>query len=422
VRVLLVGSGGRENALGWRIASSPSVSALVATGDNPGWPERVQVRPGAPVAVAEALRAEPEGLGLVVVGPEAPLAEGVADQLVDRGIPCFGPVAAAARLEASKAFAKEVMAAAGVATASALVIDATDPADLARGRARCDAGEVVVKADGLAAGKGVVVCRTPEEAHGALAGMTAHGEAARRIVLEDRLEGPEVSVFALCDGARAVPLLSARDHKQLLDGGRGPNTGGMGAVAPSPDIDAAQAAQIVAEVHQPVVDEMARRGAPYRGVLYAGLMLTSSGPRVLEFNVRFGDPECQALMPLWEDDPVPWLLGAAEGRMPEGVPRFSAGAACCVVLASRGYPVSAERGVRIPEPVDHRPGLPAGAGVLVFHAGTRRDADGTLRTSGGRVLGITGVGADLGAAREAAYAAVDGWRFDGAQVRGDIGA
>ncbi|MEZ4238149.1 MAG: phosphoribosylamine--glycine ligase [Myxococcota bacterium] len=415
MRVLLVGHGGRENALAWRLARSERVTSLVVCGDNPGWPRAATRREGTLLALLDEMPGEPEGLALVVVGPEAPLAEGLADAAAARDVPCFGPTAAAARLETSKAFAKEVMVAAGVPTAGALVVDPRDPDDLARARARCDRGDVVVKVDGLAAGKGVVVCETPDQAHAALAQLAAFGEAAERLVLEDRLVGPEVSVFALCDGQRAVPLLSARDHKQLLDGGRGPNTGGMGAVAPSPDVDAVRAAEIVAQVHQPVVEALAARGMPFRGVLYAGLMLTADGPRVLEFNVRFGDPECQALMPLWEDDPVPWLLGAARGALPAGRPRVARGAACCVVLASRGYPASSEKGTRIPEPAPTE-------GVVVFHAGTRRDPDGTLRTNGGRVLGVTGVGADPASARAAAYAAVEGWRFDGAQLRTDIGA
>lgn len=412
LRVVLVGAGGRENALAWRLVRSEQVGVLVVTADNPGWPSGVNLVRGEPLAVIDGLDAPPD---LVVVGPEGPLAAGLADALATRGIPCLGPTRAAAQLETSKAFAKEVMAATGVPTAGAVVVDLADPRDAARARDRAVRGDVVVKADGLAGGKGVVVCRTGAEALDALDGIARFGDAARRVVLEDRLEGPEVSVFALCDGERAVALPSAQDHKALLDGGKGPNTGGMGAYAPCPLVDAPEADRIVREVHVPVIRELARRGTPFRGVLYAGLMLTADGPRVLEFNVRFGDPECQALVPLWEDDPVPWLLGAARGALPAGRPRFVDGAACCVVLAARGYPEAPERGAFVPEPA-------ASPDVVVFHAGTSRGFDGRLQVTGGRVLGVTGVGPDLRTARERAYAAVEGWRFDGMAIRRDIGA
>ncbi len=414
MRVLLVGNGGREAALAWRLARSPTLGNLTVTGANPGWPQGVEVRPATTVAeivkLARHCRAE-----LVVVGPEAPLAAGLADALASAGIPCFGPSRQAARLESSKAFAKEVCAAAGVPTADALVVDASSAEDLERARERCRMGRVVVKADGLAAGKGVYVCPDPESALAALDEVAQHGEAARQLVLEDLLVGPEVSVFALCDGKRAVPLPSAQDHKQLLDGGRGPNTGGMGAYAPCPLVDANAARKLCAAIHQPVVDEMARRGTPFRGVLYAGLMMTPDGPRVLEFNVRFGDPECQPLMVLWDEDVLPWLHGAATGSLPWGHPKLGRGAACCVVLASAGYPATSTRGTPILEP-------PPTEGVIVFHAATTRGDDGVLRTDGGRVLGVTGVGPDLETARARAYAAVYGWRFEGAQLRTDIGA
>jgi phosphoribosylamine--glycine ligase len=408
MRVVLVGNGGREHALAWRIARSPTLTRLIVTAPNPGWPERADLIPATKPAEIVALAKDAD---LVVVGPEAPLAAGLADEVCAAGVPCFGPVRAAARLEASKAFAKEVMAAAGVPTAASLAVDRDDP----RARERCARGDVVLKADGLAAGKGVVVCATPEEALAALDGMARFGDAARTLVLEDRLTGPEVSVFALCDGVRAVPLPSAQDHKTLLDGGRGPMTGGMGAYVPCPLVDADAVRRIVATVHQPVVDEMARRGAPYRGVLFAGLMLTPDGPKVLEFNVRFGDPECQPLMALWDEDVLPWLHGAATGTLPAGEPRFGAGSACCVVLAAPGYPDAPQKGIAIPEPAPSD-------GVLAFHAGTTRGDDGVLRTNGGRVLGLTGVGPDLATARARAYDALPGWWFPGEQHRSDIGA
>ena len=413
MRVVLVGSGGREAALAWRIMQSPSLRRLVVTGDNPGWPSGAVLRAASGTAALVEL-ARDEGADLVVCGPEQPLAEGLADALAEVGIPCFGPRLAAARLESSKAFAKEVMVAAGVPTAGSMVVDLDRPEDRVAAEARARRGDVVVKADGLAAGKGVVVCVGAEEALAALDEVRALGEAGRIVLLEDRLVGPEVSLFALCDGERAVALPSAQDHKQLLDGGRGPNTGGMGAVVPCPLVDAAAGEALVASVHQPVLDELRRRGIPFRGLLYAGLMMTPDGPRVLEFNVRFGDPECQPMMALWDDDILPWLLGAARGELPAGAPRFAEGAACCVVLASAGYPASKTVGVAIPDPggVD---------GVLVFHAATRRTAEG-LSTHGGRVLGLCGVGPDHGQARARAYGAVKGWSFEGVQLRTDIGA
>lgn len=414
MRVLLVGCGGREAALAWRMARSPTLTGLVVTGDNPGWPATAEIRRASSHDDIAALAL---GADLVVVGPEAPLEAGLADRLLEAGIPTFGPVAAAARLEGSKAFAKEIMAAAGVPTARAIVVDRNDPDAVRQARARCDRGAVVVKVDGLAAGKGVFVCPTAQEAHQALdlAWGGRFGAASDRLVLEDLLSGPEVSVFALCDGERVVALPSAQDHKRLKDTDQGPNTGGMGAYAPCPLVDDADAQRLVQTVHLPVIQELARRGAPFRGVLYAGLMLTPEGARVLEFNVRFGDPECQALMCLWDDDLLPWLHGAAIGRLPAGRPRFADGAACCVVLAASGYPDRPEKGAIVPEP-------PARDGVVVFHAGTRRDEAGLLRVSGGRVLGVTGVGADLSEARRHAYGALPAWSFPGAQHRSDIGA
>ncbi|MCA9492612.1 MAG: phosphoribosylamine--glycine ligase, partial [Myxococcales bacterium] len=286
-RVMVVGGGGREHALIWRLLASPSVAHLVATAPNPGFPERVHVDPASEIDAIVAV-ARRHQVDLVVVGPEAPLAAGLADAVEGAGIPCFGPRAAAAALETSKAFAKDVMRAAGVPTATALVIDPSDPGQLLAAEERCRRGRVVLKADGLAAGKGVVVCREADEALEALRTMSRFGDAAKRVLLEDLLEGPEVSLFALSDGERTVALPSAQDHKTLLDGGRGPNTGGMGAYAPCPLVDPETAGAWVEQLHQPVVDELARRGTPFRGVLFAGLMLTEDGPRVLEYNVRFG--------------------------------------------------------------------------------------------------------------------------------------
>lgn len=412
MRVVLVGAGGRETALAAAIARSPQLEALHVVAPHPGWPDaaRVPDAPQDPLALATSV-----GADLVVIGPEAPLADGLADRCRAAGIAAFGPGREAARLETSKAFTKEVCAAAGVATPRALVVDRSDPAQLERARERCREGNVVVKADGLAAGKGVIVCRSAEEAESALDAMDRFGDAARHVVLEDRLEGPEVSVFALCDGERTMALPAAHDHKALLEGNRGPNTGGMGAVAPSARLDEAATRELVERVHAPVIRELARRGHPFRGVLFGGFMLTDQGPALLEFNVRFGDPECQPLMTLWADDVLPYLHGAATGALPASPPRFASDTAVCVVLASAGYPATSTKGVAIPEPAPREH-------VTVYLAGASRDAGGTLRTAGGRVLGVTGVGPDVETARRRAYASVEGWRFEGAQFRSDIGA
>ncbi len=413
MRIVLVGHGGREAALAYRLMRSPSCTTLVVTGANPGWPDQVVLRPASTPQQIVELAADVDA-DLVVCGPEAPLADGLADGLMARGIPCFGPSQAAAQLETSKAFAKQIMEEAQVPTAAAVVADLSTDAGRAAARARAERGQVVVKADGLAAGKGVVVCPGAEEALAALDDLQTLGEAARTVVLEDLLTGPEVSLFALCDGERIAVLPSARDHKQLLDGGKGPNTGGMGAIVPSPDVDAVRGQLLAEQVHLPVVRTMAARGTPFRGLLYAGLMLTPDGPKVLEFNVRFGDPECQPLMALWADDLAAWLHGAAIGELPEGTPRFADAHACCVVLASAGYPASKQVGVAIPT------GEQA-SDLVVFHAGTRDD-DGQLVTAGGRVLGLCGVASTPEAARQRAYAALPSWSFDGAQWRTDIGA
>jgi len=415
MKVLLVGHGGREHALAWRISQSPQLSQLIVTGQNPGWPASVSFR--AASTVSEWIQvAKDEAVNLVVVGPEAPLSLGLADALKREGIPCFGPEQAAARLETSKSFAKEVMIAAGVETAGYLTLDTQSPQDMEAARERCSQGGVVIKADGLAAGKGVFVCPSADEALAALDEVCSgrFGSAAQHIVLEDLLVGPEVSLFAICDGVNTVVLPSSQDHKTLLEGNRGPNTGGMGAYVPCPLVDLDLGAQLVRQIHQPVVDEMARRGTPFVGVLYAGLMMTPDGPKVLEFNVRFGDPECQPIMQLWDGDILPWLHGAALGALPEGQPQFASdAAACCVVLASAGYPMTSTKGVAIPEPEQH-------AGVTVFFAGARRADDGGLVTNGGRVLGVCTRASTISDARDQAYRALEAWRFDGCQYRKDI--
>jgi phosphoribosylamine--glycine ligase len=351
-------------------------------------------------------------VGLVVVGPEAPLAAGLADACAAAGIPVFGPTAAAARIESSKAFAKRLMQEAGLPTAAAhLFEDAAEAMSFVRASRR----PWVVKADGLAAGKGVVL---PEDVDGTLAaiGALAGTPAGACLLLEERLSGPEVSLIALCDGERLLPLPLAQDHKRLLDGDRGPNTGGMGAYAPAPPVSAEDVRRIADELMAPVVRALAAAGAPFRGALYAGLMLTEQGPRVLEFNARFGDPETQALVPLIEGDLLAALLACAAGRLDPQMLGWAEGAAACVVLAAAGYPETPRRGDLIGgvEAVDE-------PGALIFHAGTAWEA-GCLMTAGGRVLGVTGLGRTLHAALARAYEVVDVISFEGMQYRRDIGA
>ena len=364
---------------------------------------------GDPAALAEAARAA--GVGLVVVGPEAPLVDGLADALAAAGVRCFGPSGAAARLEGSKAFAKEIMAAAGVPTAAHRVVTTVDD-----GLAAVDGYPAVIKADGLAAGKGVAIAADEAAARDALTEMlVARRFGDHPVVVEEHLTGDELSLLALCDGEHAVPLAPARDYKRIGDGDTGPNTGGMGCYSPVPEADAL-VADTIAGVHQPVVDELARRGTPFRGVLYAGLMLGPDGPKVLEFNVRFGDPETQVVLPRLRTDLLELLLAATEpGGLAGAEPDWDPRAAVCVVLASRGYPGAATTG-------DAIAGLDAlPAGTEVFHAGTA-ERDGAIVTAGGRVLGVTALGADRAAARAAAYAAADVISFDGRQLRRDIAA
>jgi phosphoribosylamine---glycine ligase len=397
VRVLIVGSGGREHALAWKLAQAPSLTDLHAAPGSPGiarfgecHPIRAEDAEGI-LALARSLEVD-----LVVVGPEAPLVAGLADVLRPGGVAVFGPSAAAAAIEGSKSFAKDVMSAAGVPTAPMLPV----------ARPPC-----VVKADGLAAGKGVHVCRTQEELEAALRAVTALG---RSFVVEQLLEGPEISVFAVCDGREAIPLVPAQDYKRAYDGDEGPNTGGMGSYAPVPGIDAGLVEQVLDTVHRPVLDELARRGAPFIGLLFAGLMLTDAGAMVLEFNCRFGDPETQSVLPLLEGDLVEVLAGAAAGELSGGTIRARPGAAVTVVLAAATYPEAGDRGSTI-RGVDEA----EAAGALVFHAGTALQGP-QLVTNGGRVLGVTGLGDTVATARDAAYAAADLVEFEGARRRDDI--
>jgi phosphoribosylamine--glycine ligase len=403
----LVGEGGRETAIARRLAQSACVRELHVSGDHPGWP-LASIRYTASGRADLLEYAASAGWNLVVVGPEAPLADGLADDLAAIGIPCFGPSQAAARLEESKAFAKTVMRAAGVPTASAVEVIPTDAASVEAGQSRCRGGFVALKLDGLAGGKGVEVHRGAVEA---LRAFERYVRLGRPFLVEDLVEGMEVSVFALSDGERVVAMPSVRDHKRLLDGDRGPNTGGMGAFGPV--LVAADVEALVARVHAPVVAEMERRGTPFRGVLYAGVMLTPTGPIVLELNVRWGDPEAQVLMALWEDDPVPWLWGAATGEWPEGFPRFRDGVACCVVLAAPGYPEAPEVGATF--------AFTQPSSVIVDLAGVERGDAGVLRVQGGRVLGLTALGSDLATARATVYRALSDVVFSGARWRSDIG-
>ncbi|MGA8892606.1 MAG: phosphoribosylamine--glycine ligase [Anaeromyxobacteraceae bacterium] len=417
MRILVVGGGGREHALVWKIGQSELVRKVFCAPGNPGT-ARLAENVAIPADAVDQLTAwaVSNRIDLVVVGPEAPLVLGLADRLAAAGITVFGPSAAAARLEGSKAFAKEVMAAAGIPTAAHGTFDALGPA---LAHARAAQGRVVVKADGLAAGKGVVVCADMDEAEEALRAILVdriHGEAGARVVVEERMEGPEASVIALVDGERVRVLPPAQDHKRIFDGDRGPNTGGMGAFTPTPTVDGALLADVEKKVLLPTVREMARRGTPFRGALYAGLMLTKAGPRVLEFNARFGDPETQPILMRLSGDLVPALLGAARGDLSNVRLAVDPRAAVGVVMAAEGYPGRVTTG----DEIDGAEG-PFPEGVQVFQAGTRRGPDGRLVTAGGRVLTVCALGDDRPEAAARAYEAIEQVRFRGAQYRRDIG-
>jgi phosphoribosylamine---glycine ligase len=427
LQVLVIGGGGREHALAWALARSPGVAQVYVAPGNAGtnWPaaegrapaKAIQLDdrdlPGL-VELARELRVD-----LTVVGPEAPLAAGIVDLFQSRGMPIFGPSQEAARLESSKAFAKTFMRDHRIPTADFAIFD---DYDAARRYVRQQSRPLVIKADGLAAGKGVVVCDGPEQAEQALRRMLIQGEfseAGATVLVEQRLAGPEVSLLAFSDGRTVVPMPPARDHKRVYDGDRGPNTGGMGAYAPAPDLSASQLEAIRRTILQPTIDGMTRCGTPYIGVLYAGLMLTDAGPQVLEFNCRFGDPETQVLLPLLATPLDQVLLACVAGRLHETPVRWREGACAAVVLAAPGYPDAYPKGLPIAG-LDDAASTFAPDELIVFHAGTRGSAD-RLVTSGGRVLAVSGLGENLAGALARAYAGVEHIHFEGMHYRRDIG-
>lgn len=418
MKVLIIGSGGREHALAWKLAQSAQVEALFVASGNAG---TIDMATNVPISVTDlpalAQFALDNEIGLTVVGPEVPLAMGLTDYFQARGLVVFGPSQAAAQLEASKAFSKDFMQAEGIPTA--VYATFTDHASASAFLQENGERAWVVKASGLAAGKGVIVCDTVAEAQFALdeiMGDKRFGEAGETVIIEERLTGPEVSLLALCDGETAVPLLPARDHKRAYDGDAGPNTGGMGAYAPPADVDSALVEEIMERVIQPTLVGMAKRGTPYVGVLYAGLMLTPDGMKVLEFNCRFGDPETQVVLPMLESDLATIMLACTRGELTADLVKMRDGACATVVLASPGYPNSYPKGLPIT-------GIELANGVenvVVFHAGTKQTEAGVV-TSGGRVLAVSAWGADLETAVAQAYAGIEQINFDKAHYRRDIG-
>lgn len=416
MKVLVVGSGGREHALCWKIAQRPDTEVYVAPG-NIGMVDvatLVNIKVDDIAGLVDFAKAE--GIDLTVVGPELPLTLGIVDAFQEAGLACFGPNKAAAKLEGSKAFSKELMKKYGIPTAAFDTFT-----DVEKAKAFVDEIGVpcVVKADGLAAGKGVIICMTREEADKAIEDMLtdhAFGDASATIVIEEYMVGPEVSVLAFADGKSVLPMVSAQDHKRIFDGDKGPNTGGMGAYSPAPVYTEALSAEVNKTIIEPTIAAMAAEGTPFTGILYTGLMLTEKGPRVLEYNVRFGDPETQPIMVRMKSDIVELFQACVDGKLDEATLEWHDEAAVCVIMASGGYPASSEKGVPIYGLDDI-----AAEEAIVFHSGTA-EKDGEIVTNGGRVLGVTAKDATIKGAIDKAYAAVEKINFDHMQFRRDIGA
>lgn len=416
MKVLVIGSGGREHALCWKIAQRPDTEVYVAPG-NIGMVDvatLVNIKVDDIAGLVDFAKAE--GIDLTVVGPELPLTLGIVDAFQEAGLACFGPNKAAAKLEGSKAFSKELMKKYGIPTAAFDTFT-----DVEKAKAFVDEIGVpcVVKADGLAAGKGVIICMTREEADKAIEDMLtdhAFGDASATIVIEEYMVGPEVSVLAFADGKSVLPMVSAQDHKRIFDGDKGPNTGGMGAYSPAPVYTEALSAEVNKTIIEPTIAAMAAEGTPFTGILYTGLMLTEKGPRVLEYNVRFGDPETQPIMVRMKSDIVALFQACVDGKLDEATLEWHDEAAVCVIMASGGYPASSEKGVPI-----HGLDDIAAEEAIVFHSGTA-EKDGEIVTNGGRVLGVTAKDATIKGAIDKAYAAVEKINFDHMQFRRDIGA
>ncbi len=418
MKVLLVGGGGREHALAWAISKSPKLTKLYAAPGNAGianCAECIDVSAEDVPAICKVVKEH--GIEFVVVGPEAPLVDGLADRVEAMGIPVFGPSMAAAELEGSKGMMKDLLAKYDIPTAD---YQRFDEPDAAKEYIRIKNHPVVVKADGLAAGKGVILSHTLNEAYAAVDQIMieeAFGNAGQEIVIEEFLIGEEASFFALCDGIRAIPMAGAQDHKQVHDGDHGPNTGGMGAYTPAPVLDDAMQKRIMDEVINPTVEAMAKEGKPYKGVLFAGLMIGEEGPKVIEFNCRFGDPECQPIMARLKSDALEMLLASAQGNLDKLKLKWDPRAAMTVVLAAEGYPGRYAKGT----PINGVEDADAIKDVMVFHAGTVLDDDGQLVSNGGRVLGVTALGDTVEDAQKLAYKAVDTIDWPKGFCRRDIG-
>ncbi|WP_424151630.1 phosphoribosylamine--glycine ligase [Selenomonas noxia] len=412
MNILVIGSGGREHALFWKLSESPQTERIYAIPGNPGMGEMTDIAVTDNAAILQF--AKEKDIGLVVVGPEVPLMNGLVDDLEAAGIPAFGPRANAAEIEGSKSFAKDLMKKYGIPTARYEVFA---EAEAARAYIRSEGTPIVVKADGLAAGKGVVVAMTEQEALDAVDAImenNSFGDAGERVVIEEFMEGEEASLLAFTDGTVIRPMISAQDHKRVFDGDKGPNTGGMGTYAPAPVMTPELTERAVEEILKPTISAMEKEGRAYRGCLYLGLMITADGPKVVEFNARFGDPETQVVLPLLDGDLVQIMHACAGGTLADVPIRWKDGAAVCVVLAAGGYPASYEKGNKI-----YGIGNAEKLGALVFHAGTAKK-NGKIVTNGGRVLGVVGMGKDIASAVQSAYDAVDQISFKGEYHRKDI--